>query len=70
MLGTTTTTFAPIAQFEGELNILYDLPDGCDSLRTYFKYDILWWLHVFLQTTAHTTCQYMHNHASEEFAPV
>lgn len=41
MLGTATTTFAPYTQFKGELNTLYIQPNSCNSLRTYFKYDIL-----------------------------
>ena len=35
------TTFAPIAQFEGELKIWYVLPESCDSVHTYFEYDVL-----------------------------
>lgn len=39
MLGMSTSTFAPIMQFKGELSASYVLTNGCDSLRTYLDYD-------------------------------
>ena len=40
MLAMATTTFTLIAQFEGKLSISYVLLDSCDSLHTYFEYDV------------------------------
>ena len=68
MLGATTTTFVPIAQFEGELNISYILLDSCDSLHTYFDNDILWALHF--SNHMHTTYHYTQNYGNAEFTPV
>lgn len=68
MLAMATTTFTLIAQFEGKLSISYLLLDSCDSLHTYFEYDVTIARHSS-SDYVYTIWRYTHNHANVEFAP-